>query len=424
MANVVHIPELVDHIVANLESSKRSLLACSLVSSTWYLCVRPYLFHTVCLQLSKISTFPTFIKSTNSIGQYIQKLCFRSHRNSSLPYVNSAILAPLLPHLPCLHSLHFLGVGIRSAGEAPVPQPEPRRKIHSLEFHFNSNRWDKYTSQDVLDILGLFSHADELRLSYDDTGSVYIIPRGNTTVPVPIPGHTLTISILVLKSAIHGYSPLLISLAETRSVIIECLDVEMFSSGMHEKEWEDLGTLTHTYRATIQTLIFKPRADYWVRTPLVLMRRIFFYLHSNLPNLQSLQSFTLYLEIPEGSESTSQKRELKTWTLLSGSLLNLPTSLRHIKLVLLPQMISRTDVMPPPPIRLWFRDELSWKVIRKALHRLTALETATFASVGSILASHNPEIHHDEVLVAKIKARLQLARSIVIRHETVERRSS
>ncbi len=331
--------------------------------------------------------------------------------------MNSTVLASLLPYLPCLHSIRFLDV-VFDGAEIPFPHHEPPRKIRSLEFRLTA--FKSHMAQGVLDILSLFSHVDDLQLSFDDIQGVDSVHGGNHTASVPIPRQPLTISKLVSQWGVpgyrlRGYNPLLVNLAKARSVLIECLDVEIF--GMDEMDWEDLGTLTHDNRTTVQTLIFKPRST-WFKPPLVVLRRPFLYMHSHLPYLQSLRSLTLHLEILNKSESESNLSEI--WTLLSGSLLNLPTSLRHIKLVLLPQMSLQPEVMLPP-IRLWSRNGLSWEVIRKAFDRLTALETATFVTDGSFLPTPNPGIHRDGVL-EKIETELQLASNVIIRHETVERR--
>ncbi len=191
MASAVgQIPELVTHIVANLSRSKRGLLSCSRVLSTWYFCVRPYLFTTVCLQgtvwdrkplYMRITAFLAFIQSTNSIGEYLQELCFRDDQSND-PYVNSTVLASLSPHLPRLHSIRLLDIAFRGA-KVPRPQLEPRRKIHSLEFRFI--RSNSHTVQDVLDILGLFSHVDELQLSFNDRQGIHSMHRGSLTASAP-----------------------------------------------------------------------------------------------------------------------------------------------------------------------------------------------------------------------------------------------
>ncbi|PSR78792.1 hypothetical protein PHLCEN_2v7274 [Hermanssonia centrifuga] len=418
MANVVQVPELIIHIVENLASSTRSLLACSLVSSAWYLCVRPYLFATVCLRgqrtplITRIPAFLACIKPTNSIGQYIQTLLFREGQRKD-PYVNSTVLASLFPHLPCLHSLYLIDIAFKGA-EIPLPHLEPPRKIRSLSFRFKAS--ESYTVQHVLDILGLFSHVDELRLSSDDPEGDEIIrgSEGNPATSVHVPGQPFTISKFILNPGMHVYNSMLVRLGETRSVLIEYLDVGIFVR--NDLDWEDLGALTRNNRATIQTLIFKPRNP-WFEPPLIVLRRPFLYMHRNLPNLQSLQSFTLHHEILNQSELHFPK----IWALLSASLLELPISLHHIKLVLLPRMHPLPEVILSP-IKLWSRDGLSWEVIRKAFDRLTALETATFINDGKFLPTPHPRIHHDGVL-EKIKAELsQLARSsLVIRYETVER---
>ncbi|PSR70789.1 hypothetical protein PHLCEN_2v13332 [Hermanssonia centrifuga] len=112
----------------------------------------------------RIPAFLAFLKSTSSVGQNIQTLILREGQRKD-PYVNSPVLASLFPHLPCLHSLCLIDIAFRGA-ETPLPQLEPCHRIRSLSFRFKAS--ESYTVQHVLDILGLFSHLDELRLSSDD----------------------------------------------------------------------------------------------------------------------------------------------------------------------------------------------------------------------------------------------------------------
>ncbi len=79
------------------------------------------------------------------------------------PVINSQILSFILSSLPRLHSLPFINM-LFNGHTLGLPSPHPIHQLRLLEFWFVCS--DLYTTEDVLDILGLFSNVDVLRCDF------------------------------------------------------------------------------------------------------------------------------------------------------------------------------------------------------------------------------------------------------------------
>ncbi|PSR72317.1 hypothetical protein PHLCEN_2v11811 [Hermanssonia centrifuga] len=193
----------------------------------------------------------------------------------------------------------------------------------------------------------------------------------------------LSISKLELRPHMGSYNLIFHYLVQARTTRgIECLDITV--SREDDSTWDDIKCLALNNSATIQHIaldsMLTVHYDYeFFLTGYNLMSN---YLKAILPDLLSLQSFTLTVSIPSKDGAIASA----SWFLLSTALFALPRSVRHVKLVLQPRQaleelpfLNRAhDVRQC--IRVWGRSGFDWEQLRMAFNRLSGLETATFVS--------------------------------------------
>ncbi len=419
--NVGYIPDLIDLIVANLASSKKDLSSCSLVSATWLPCVRPYLFSTIrvaqtgsALLSEHISKFLAFISSSPSICGYIREICLsRDDRPDPALTMNSQIVSSILSLLPRLHTLRFVNV-VFDGHARGILFPRPSHKLRLLEFQLILI--DSYTTEDILDVLGLFSHIDELHLSsrgslhagYGTAPSPKIFPRA-----VAHPPYDLVVSKFVVREHLSSYQPLIERLFRTRTIrAVESLEARVL--GNQTPDWDVLVFMTNQTKATLQHLSLDPAlfvAFYdWFHPgyleTLNFIRRV-------IPTLPHLRSFSLQ------SEVTSDVRVFSDmWSLVGSAVSCLPSSIRHVRLMLNPR--AQDEQMygddHPQMSEIWSRDGLDWEPLRAAFSRFGRLETATFATGGTRVCVDRGREH--EVIQRELP---ELERKGVLQYQFIQR---
>ncbi|PSR83457.1 hypothetical protein PHLCEN_2v5729 [Hermanssonia centrifuga] len=383
--NVGYIPDLIDLIVANLASSKKDLSSCSLVSAAWLPCVRPYLFSTIrvsqtdsALLSEHISKFLAFISSSPFICGYIRGVCFsRDDRPDPGLAMNSQVVSSILSLLPRLHTLRFINM-VFDGHAIGILFPMPSHKLRLLEFQLILE--DSYTTEDVLDVLGIFSHIGELRLSsrgslhagYGAADSIKVFPPA-----VAHPPYNLVVSKFVVKDHLSSYQPLIERLFRTRTIrTVESLEARVL--GNQTPDWDVLVFMTNQMKATLQHLSLDPVLfvafhDWFYPGYL----ETFNFICQVIPTLPHLRSFSLQSEVSSDARVFSD-----IWSLFGSAVSRLPSSTRHVRLMLNPraqdgQMYGDGHSQVSD---IWSRDGLDWEPLRAAFDRFGKLETATFAT--------------------------------------------
>ena len=162
------------------------LKACSLVSKSWVYPSYSHLFHSTKLMgYTAITSFVHLIQSSHPVfTQFIRHLRIEHLDESghSNTVIQPQALASILPYLPSLRCLEFVGVGIASNPSKPPLQDEPRFALEHVEFSCCSFG----DSSNFFRVLHMFAEITNLRVISPDTGS-HVLSSPYADAPNPSP---------------------------------------------------------------------------------------------------------------------------------------------------------------------------------------------------------------------------------------------
>lgn len=185
-AQAVMPSELLDHICGFMD--KRSLAACTLVCSDWYISARVLLYHSIILSDDRIDrhtidTFNTFLASScaSPMRRYIKQLIIRcmEPRAVDIAVIDVYQVELLLSKLPSLQVLHLeklllkLPVRAKRGRERPLGRPVSmdKLKLHNVGFELSgpSDQDGVALSHDnvacsIVELLNLFTSLNTLDL--------------------------------------------------------------------------------------------------------------------------------------------------------------------------------------------------------------------------------------------------------------------